>query len=199
MKTVKRLHDEPDVRIWAVFANRSLQSLIEDSIHQEWDKETGGKPFPLNRVELHHIREVLDVMLRDVGLNAASFKFEYDDAAAAYLERVSSSDIRPRCDALFIDEAQDMGPSTLRLLSAIVKQQDAEDENSRAINIFYDNAQNIYGRSTPKWSEFGLDMRGRSTVMKESFRSTKPITEFALNVLYRLCLLYTSPSPRDRG
>src|SRR5690606_26147823 len=32
----------------------------------------------------------------------------------------------------------------------------------------------------------GLDMRGRSSVMKESFRSTRPITEFALNVLYRL-------------
>jgi superfamily I DNA/RNA helicase len=29
-------------------------------------------------------------------------------------------------------------------------------------------------------------MQGRSTVMKESFRSTRPITEFALNVLYRL-------------
>ena len=39
----------------------------------------------------------------------------------------------------------------------------------------------------PKWTEMGLDMRGRSTVMKESFRSTKPITEFAFNVLHRLC------------
>lgn len=197
MKTVKRLHDEPDIRIWAVFANRSLQSLIEDSIHQEWAKETGGKPFPLNRVELNHIREVLDVMLRDVGLNAAKFKFEYDDAAAAYLDQVSKDDIRPRCDALFIDEAQDMGPSTMKLLSAIVKQQDEEDENSRAINIFYDNAQNIYGRSTPKWSEFGLDMRGRSTVMKESFRSTKPITEFALNVLYRLQPPESNPDHKE--
>ncbi|QDV10284.1 ATP-dependent RecD-like DNA helicase [Rosistilla oblonga] len=197
MKTVKRLQDEPDVRIWAVFANRSLQSLIETSIHQEWDKETNGKPFPLSRVELHHIREILDVMLRDVGLNAESYGFEYDDAAAAYLEHASASDIRPRCDALFIDEAQDMGPNTLKLLSAIVKQQDEEDENSRAINIFYDNAQNIYGRSTPKWSEFGLDMRGRSTVMKESFRSTKPITEFALNVLYRLQSPESNPDHKE--
>lgn len=29
-------------------------------------------------------------------------------------------------------------------------------------------------------------MQGRSTIMKESFRSTRPITEFALNVLYQL-------------
>ena len=34
----------------------------------------------------------------------------------------------------------------------------------------------------------GVDMRGRSTIMKESFRSTKPISEFSFNVLHRLNL-----------
>ena len=29
-------------------------------------------------------------------------------------------------------------------------------------------------------------MRGRSTIMRESFRSTKPITELAVNILHRL-------------
>ena len=87
---------------------------------------------------------------------------------------------------MFIDEAQDMGPSTLKLLSGLVEQTDPDDPKSRAVNIFYDNAQNIYGRKKPELSEIGLNMQGRSTVMKESFRSTRPITEFALNVLYRL-------------
>jgi superfamily I DNA/RNA helicase len=87
---------------------------------------------------------------------------------------------------LFIDEAQDMGPSTLKLLLSIVEQTDSEDPNSRSAHIFYDNAQNIYGRKTPKWSQFGLDMRGRSTIMRESFRSTTPIAELAVNVLHRL-------------
>ncbi len=79
-----------------------------------------------------------------------------------------------------------MGPNALKLLTALVDRSDVDDPKSRAVNIFYDNAQNIYARGTPTWSDIGLDMRGRSTVMKESFRSTKPITEFALNVLYRL-------------
>jgi superfamily I DNA/RNA helicase len=52
--------------------------------------------------------------------------------------------------------------------------------------VFYDNAQNVYGRATPSWSELGLDMRGRSTVMKESFRSTRPVLEYAINVLATL-------------
>ncbi|MCA9075807.1 MAG: AAA family ATPase [Planctomycetaceae bacterium] len=199
MQTVRRLREVPNVRIWAVFANRSLQSLIGDSIESAWEQETGGQSFPWNRVSLRHVREILDVLLPEVGLSMGRFKYEYDDAATAYLERKSVADIVPRCDALFIDEAQDMGPNTLKLLSAIVRQTSQEDENSRAVNIFYDNAQNIYGRVTPTWSELGLDMRGRSTVMKESFRSTKPITEFALNVLYRLQSPEDNPDHKELG
>ena len=114
------------------------------------------------------------------------FEFDYDRAAEEFLNRQNASDLLPRCTALFIEEAQDMGPSTLRLLLSLVEQSDPDDQNSRAAHIFYDNAQNIYGRKTPTWSEFGLDMRGRSTIMRESFRSTKPITELAVNVLNRL-------------
>ncbi len=186
MQTVKHLGGNPDLRIWAVFANRSLQSLIGDSIESAWEQQTGGKPFPWDRVSLRHIREILDVLLPEVRLNTEKFRFDYDAAASAYLDRVNVEEIQPRCEALFIDEAQDMGPNTLKLLSGIVRQSNSADGNSRSVNIFYDNAQNIYGRGTPTWSELGLDMRGRSTVMKESFRSTKPITEFALNVLYGL-------------
>ncbi|GIX00562.1 MAG: hypothetical protein KatS3mg111_3894 [Pirellulaceae bacterium] len=185
-KTVKRFSDQPDARIWAVFANRSLQALIANSIETAWDRAAEGTHFPWERVSLLHIREILDWMLPEVGLRASDFRFEYDNAAAAFLERRPAREIQPACDALFIDEAQDMGPNTLKLLSALVRQVDGSDTNSRAVNIFYDNAQNIYGRGTPRWSEFGLDLRGRSTVMNESFRSTKPIIEFALNVLYRL-------------
>jgi len=114
------------------------------------------------------------------------FSFDYDRAAEEFLNLHEANELLPRCMALFIDEAQDMGPSTLRLLLSLVEQGDPDDQNSRSAHIFYDNAQNIYGRKTPKWSEFGLDMRGRSTIMRESFRSTKPITEFAVNVFSRL-------------
>lgn len=197
MQTVRRFEQQPHVRIWAVFANRSLQSLIGDSIESAWSEATGGLSFPWNRVQLHHIKDILAVLLPEVELTASDYGFAYDEAAAAYLKRHGTQDIKPRCDALFIDEAQDMGPSTLRLLAAIVRQHDTADDNSRAVNIFYDNAQNIYGRGTPKWAEFGLDMRGRSSVMKESFRSTHPITEFALNVLYRLQPPESNPDHKE--
>ncbi len=185
-KTVKRLLDMPTARVWAVFANKSLQRLIADTIEEAWKAEGSSGQFPWERVELCHIKDVLASMLPSVGLNVSQNDFDYDALAASYLERKPFGQIKPCCQAMFIDEAQDMGPSTLKLLSGLVEQTDPEDPKSRAVNIFYDNAQNIYGRKKPQLSEIGLNMQGRSTVMKESFRSTKPITEFALNVLYRL-------------
>lgn len=186
MQTVHRLRKEQNIRIWAIFANRSLQNLISESIVTAWEQETYGKPFPWNRVSLQHIKDLLQVVLPEVGLDMRSFGFDYDSAAHAYLSRVDLKSIEHRCDALFIDEAQDMGPNTLKLLAALTRQTNLFDSNSRSVNIFYDNAQNIYNREVPKWTDLGLDMRGRSSVMKESFRSTKPITEFALNVLCKL-------------
>jgi superfamily I DNA/RNA helicase len=115
-----------------------------------------------------------------------AFDFDYDRAAEEFLNRQDATALLPRCSALFIDEAQDMGPSTLKLLLSIVELTDSEDPNSRSAHIFYDNAQNIYRRKTPRWSEFGIDMRGRSTILRESFRSTTPIAELAVNVLHRL-------------
>jgi AAA domain/UvrD-like helicase C-terminal domain len=185
-KTVQRLLDKPDAKVWAVFANKSLQRLIADTIEEAWKIDQPSSQFPWHRVELMRVdTDILGKLLPEVGLNVTGF--DYDQMAASYLEKKPFEQIKPCCQAMFIDEAQDMGPNLIKLLSALVERTDPEDSNSRAVNIFYDNAQNIYGRSTPKWKELGLEIQGqRSKVMKESFRSTRPIAEFALNVLYRL-------------
>jgi hypothetical protein len=190
-KTVKRMQRDKNVRIWAVYANRSLHKLLRESVESSWGSlwkdELFEKPsFPWEKVSLLHIKDVLAGILPSASLSMNDFEFNYDRAAEEFLNRQDATELLPRCSALFIDEAQDMGPSTLKLLLSIVEQSDKDDPNSRSANIFYDNAQNIYGRKTPKWSEFDLDMRGRSTIMRESFRSTTPIAELAVNILHRL-------------
>jgi hypothetical protein len=190
-KTAKRLRDKKDVRIWAVYANRSLHKLLCDSIEAAWEHQSDGElldrsAFPWENVELLHVKDVLSGMLPSVQMTMDQFGFDYDRAAEEFLNRQDTESLLPRCTALFIDEAQDMGPSTLRLLLSVVEQSDESDANSRSAHIFYDNAQNVYDTKTPKWSEFGLDMRGRSTIMRESFRATRQITELAVNVLHRL-------------
>ncbi len=190
-RTAKRLQDQKDARIWAVYANRSLQRLLRESIESAWtglneENLFDQSDFPWDKVSLLHVKDVLAGMLPSVQMSIESIGFDYDRAAEEFLNRQDVDELLPRCSALFIDEAQDMGPATLRLLLSLVEQADDDDANSRSAHIFYDNAQNVYDTKTPKWSEFGLDMRGRSTIMRESFRSTSPITELAVNVLSRL-------------
>ena len=60
------------------------------------------------------------------------------------------------------------------------------DEKTGAKNIVicYDDAQNLYGRPRPNWSRLGIQVAGRRTyVMKTCFRNSRPIVEFAFNVL----------------
>lgn len=190
-KIARRTQDVKNFRIWAVYANRSLKKLLQQSIEAAWKASSKGQlfeaeDFPWQNVSLLHVKDVLAGLLPGADMSIDAFEFDYDRAAEEFLHRQDAADRLPLCNALFIDEAQDMGPSTLKLLLSIVERSDPEDDNSRSAHIFYDNAQNIYGCRTPRWSEFGVDMRGRSTIMKESFRSTNPITEFAVNMLHRL-------------
>lgn len=190
-KMLRGLPPNSPAKYWVVYANNSLQGLVKEMIQDAWEKK--GVPFPWHQVELCHIKNLLEMLLSQVGIPIQRFGFDYDAAAKAYLERCPAEAIPACCDAMFIDEGQDMGGNTLRVLAALVRRSDAADPKSRSINIFYDNAQNIFRRSTPKWADMALDMRGRSTIMKESFRATQPISEFALNVLYRL----EPPKPDD--
>lgn len=187
-KTLKQIFTKPKAVAWVVYANNSLRPLIEGAVVAAWREDEENGEFPADRVELHHVKDLLCGLLQEIGrpTKAKDFDFDYDAAATEYLLAKGAAAVQPRCNALFVDEAQDMGSNTLRLLSLLVAPQGDGVRNHRAVNIFYDNAQDIYGRGTPTWSQIGLDMQGRSSVMKESFRSTKPISEFAINVLYSL-------------
>jgi superfamily I DNA/RNA helicase len=180
--------------IWVVFGNQSLRPMLLDTIQRAWDDRQAQydkpTPFPKNRVKMSHIKDIInhEGTKYSSRLGMKSNDFEYDRASHKILEFLDSRRIptMATCDAMFLDEAQDFGPNTLRFLSRLVRQWDPEDTNSKPMMIFYDNAQNVYDQQPPSWTELGLDMRGRSAIMKESFRSTKPISEFAINVLNQL-------------
>jgi superfamily I DNA/RNA helicase len=173
-------------KAWVVYANQSLKGLLEEMVSEAWKDLRPGETFPYQHVEFLHIKELLEGLASQTGLRIAhNDRFEYEAISERYLDRVSREQIQPRCGALFIDEAQDLGNKTLELVFALVESPHEEPDSKPAM-VFYDNAQNVYGRSTPTWSSLGLNMIGRATVMKESFRSTWPINEFALNVLLSL-------------
>jgi len=173
-------------KIWVLYANQALLDLIESSIRLAWTTMQPDVDFPDKNVEFIHLTQLVKSISKNIGYRISSNeKFEYNEIARKILKSPHFEMIEPSCDAIFIDEAQDFGHSSLELRFRLVKSYEP-GSNAKPAMIFYDNAQEVYSRETPIWSHLGLDVRGRSTIMKESFRSTKQTNEFAANVLFRL-------------
>ena len=184
--------NEPQARILVAYGNRALQPLLVAHVRSA----SGGDDLTKN-VVFGHIKDLLQDLGRHHGVTFACGEWDYDDIAKQLIDEVGLATIKPPYEALFIDEAQDFGPNALQVMTRLVRQTDPEDANARQVVVFYDNAQDIYGRGTPRWSDMGLDMRGRATVMKESYRCTLPIAEFALNVLYTMHPPTDDPDARE--
>ena len=184
-------------RIWVVYGNASLRGLISRQLQQSWRALAGARALPWQRVQLLHVRSVLAELLTEVEGDAEVYGFDYDGMAEHRLLRQDTTPIEARCDALFVDEAQDLGHHALRALFALVRPWRQDAPQSRAVHIFFDNNQRLFSEGTPRWSELGLDLRGRSTVMKESWRTTRPIAELARNVLYGLVRFDRDPDHRE--
>ncbi|MEN0066899.1 MAG: AAA domain-containing protein [Myxococcota bacterium] len=176
-------------RVVIVYANEALAPLLLEMLADAWEGLVGGG-LPIARVRLLHIRKLLADLTRELGLPPTEDSYDFELQATQILEH---GGLDRRFECVLIDETQDIGHAPLQVLLSMVRPL----HDALPVMVFYDNAQNIYQRPPPKWSELGLDLKGRSDVMRESFRSTRPITEVALNVLDRILPLRGDPDFRE--
>lgn len=196
-KTLSKDEFPKDGRVWVMYANESLKDLIQTTILDVWSNLSLGIAFPHDRVVFLHLRDVVLKLANEFDIVVSTTeKYEYDLIAKRVLENVAREELEERCDALFIDEGQDFGHNALELCFALVKPFEP-NSTSKPVMLFYDNAQDLYRRGMPTWTKLGLDVRGRSTVMKESFRSTRQVCEFSLNVLFSLSDAVETPDYRE--
>ena len=173
-------------RVLVVFGNAALRGLLQAMVERAWRQELGEQRLPWEQLRFVHVRALLD----DLGGALLPGDYDYEAAATRILQRRAPP--RPSCDAMFIDEAQDMGTTTLQLLFGLVEAPDSDQPSRKPVHVFYDNDQNVFGRTTPRWGQLGIDARGRTVIMKTSFRSTRPIVDWARNARWTL-----APSPAD--
>jgi len=88
-------------------------------------------------------------------------------------------------DAILIDEYQDFYKNWFELVLKMLKEH--RDENGNSLkNLFLagDRLQSLYNLNEINWKrDIGLDMRGRSKILKTSYRTTKEHIEFGLSIL----------------
>ena len=123
------------------------------------------------RAKVWPVFEEYRVQLAERGLKEVDDA--YRDAAALLKEERGASDYA----AVIVDEAQDMGAQSWRLIRAIVP------EGPDDLFIAGDGHQRIYSRSRVVLGRCGIDVRGRARKLRLNYRTTEQTRRWAARLL----------------
>jgi len=175
--------------------NRALVDFLRQKIRYAYQEQTLDKDIPSNVLLVKNLNGLMWSLKNERGWPIEYIRIGDQDSidnvalAKQYREQIgelkeSFPDMyKSLCfDAIFIDEGQDFEPAEYELILDLIRPNEVSGE--KPILIFYDDAQNVYGRSRPTWKDVGINVVGeRSYVMRECFRNTRQIVELAFNVL----------------
>ena len=176
-------------RLLVVCNNRSLVPFLEKKVGLAFQQRT-GQPLPEDGLEIFsHNRLMWHLSQKGLWRYQKLEEGTDQQRATRYLTELENvkqqhPDIFDAAayDAIYVDEGQDFLEEDFRLLKELCRVQAEHEPN---MYVFYDDAQNFLGRKRPNWMSVGLNVRGgRSFVMSQCFRNTRPIVEAAFNVLY---------------
>lgn len=130
-----------------------------------------GRGVPLSRQQRAKIWPVFEEMR--LQMHQANIT-TLPDATFSALDLLEKK--APLYRAVIVDEAQDFGEETLRLLRGLV------DEQTEDLMIVGDGHQRIYGRKS-SLGKCGINIRGRGRKLRINYRTTEEIRRFATAIL----------------
>lgn len=187
-------------RILAVCFNRTLAPFIRTKINAAFEQRN-GRPAPAENLDVCSFNTLM-YKLFEAGVWRYQKVGNAEDIVRALQYLGDLEDFRKRnpekmqalaYDAIYVDEGQDFLEEEFRLLRELCRVRDGAEPN---LYVFYDDAQNLFGRSRPNWQSLGLNVVGkRSFVMTQCFRNTREIVAPAFNVLYGTCAATATKLP----
>ena len=175
--------------------NRALVDFLKQKIRLSYREQTLTEDIPSSILTVVHLNSLMYKMIHEHGwpldyiqvskmgeMGIDAWAKKYRDQIKEFANSSPEHYLSTCFDAIFIDEGQDFEPEEYRLILDLIRPNDVSGE--KPVLIFYDDAQNVYGRARPVWNDVGLNLLGeRSSVMLECFRNTRQIVELAFNVL----------------
>ncbi len=166
-------HTTPD------FLRAEFEKVIERQGISSWDEyqevERSGRSHPLKARERYPIwgifQEFYEMMERKNLLTPSRLMLK-----AAQILRDDPL-ITLKHDAVLVDEVQDLSVPELRFVSAMA------DACEGRVMLAGDGVQRIYRQSGVSLKQVGIDVRGRSKVLRKNYRCSKVIYEHAHRVL----------------
>lgn len=181
-RAITALKENPDWRIKILtytnalvkYIDNRLQKLkeIEEATNEEFGIADG---INFNNISVSTVHGEFAKILNKNDIKNVDIK--------EYSEAILSLDIDDnyKYDYVLIDEYQDLDVDTIKACIKLCKESHSETKN-----IFFagDRLQSIYADKNINWKkDLGLDMRGRSKLLKKSYRTGKYIMDLAIKFL----------------
>jgi hypothetical protein len=176
-RAVFLLKENPNWKIKIVTYNYSLSRKITQRLESLYD-ELGfmGLNYENISVSTFH-RLALDTA------NMVSPNNPNDDFWDRILPSKALEKASPKYDAILIDEYQDFYDDWIKLCLALCKKHNYDGKISENLFLAGDRLQSIYNPKEHTWKSLGINIQGRSKILKHSYRSGKSHIELALDFL----------------
>ncbi len=185
-RAIHLLRQNPHWRIAIVTYNKALKSKIELKL-QTLEEDLALMNIDINRIEIMTFHALAKSIAKIRIPNPSNNEFWINILPKKALENVY-----PQFDAMCIDEYQDFRDDWIKVCIGSVRTYEysvieKKEKISKLLpNILFagDRLQSIYNPNETNWSQnVGLDMRGRSKLLKISYRTTSEHLSLALNLL----------------
>lgn len=142
--------------------NKTLANFLKTSIVDD----------KLKNVEVIHFHGWINKIFTSLKLKSGLFR---DKEISENISRISHSMLNSisKYDAILIDEGQDLEKEWLEFVVKMLRNQELSH-----LMLTSDGAQNLYNRKYTLKS-VGIKAAGRTTIMRENYRNTKQILNFA--------------------
>jgi superfamily I DNA and RNA helicase len=158
------IHKDWDILVLCY--NRTLTSFLRNSIIND----------NIKNVEVIHFHGWINAIFKSLGLKSGVCEDKDVNGNIAKISDDMLANIK-KYDAIFIDEGQDLEKEWLEFIVKTLR----NPEHSHLM-LASDGAQNLYNRKYTLKS-VGIKAAGRTTIMRENYRNTKQILDFAYTFL----------------
>lgn len=184
-RAIYLIKENPNWKVLILTYNKSLSCKISskiDKFAEIFKNDINNKNINLENIEVRHFHEETKRLSMD---ERKPIDMDSNTWFSEEVVKIANKNATETYDAILIDEYQDFRMSWIELCVKLCKTYTLDKTGKEVKNIFLagDRLQSIYNNKDISWRSIGIDMRGRSKLLKTSYRSAKQHMSLALDFL----------------
>ncbi|WP_445475325.1 UvrD-helicase domain-containing protein [Methanococcoides methylutens] len=179
-RAVHLARENPNWKIKILTYNASLTTKLNHKLESiQEDLHIMGVNYQNIEISTFHS---LAISVADIGIVPDPAPDNYWEIIVPYkaIEKA-----HPTYDAILIDEYQDFHDSWMKLCLLLCKKHDHNGQQTENLFLAGDRLQSIYNPSNHNWKSLGINIVGRSKLLKTSYRSGSTHVNLALDYLMK--------------